>query len=179
MSFANPDDVDEEPQADADEADAETTDSAVETVELEWAAESEAVPDGELPLAEAIKANGEMLRGMPDEFAFENVKDEVEALRVEIADLREERDALRADVDELANTVETLREQLNSLEGWRGNTVATVNQNISELNRLLAAVFDEEPPCPDCEDGHIEANVGGFSDDTVACSDCEYEEQLR
>lgn len=177
MSFADPDDVDEEPPADAETT--ASTASAAKTVELEWASESEAVPEGELPLTEAVKANGEMLRGKADDFALENVETDIEALREEIADLREERDALRADVDELTTTVETLREQLNSLEGWRGNTVATVNQNIGEINRLLAAVFGEEPPCPDCEDGRLEPNVGGFSDDTVACSGCEYEKQLR
>jgi chromosome segregation ATPase len=181
MSFADPDDVDEEPPADADEADAETTqttDSPADTVELEWASETEAIPDGEMPLDEAIEANAHVLRGKVDEFAFENLEGDVDALREEIADLREERDGLRAEVETLRGEVEALTERIETLESWRGGTVSTVNQNIADINRLVAAVFGNEPPCPECESGHLEANYGGFSDDTIACTECEYEEQV-
>ena len=182
MSFANPDDVNEEPPADADEADAETTTTTAspdDTVELEWAAESEAVPDGELPLHEAIKANAEVLRGKVDEFQFETLEDAVNTLGKEIADLRDERDDLRAEVEELRAVVDGFADRLEALESWRGGTVSTVNRNIEDINRLSAAVFDTEPPCPECEDGHLEANIGGFGSDTVGCPECEYEEQVR
>ena len=173
--------VDEEPPAEADEANAETTEttaSPADTVELEWAAESEAVPDGELPLDEAIKANASVLRGKVDEFALENVEGDVEALREEIAALREERDDLRAEVETLRGEIDALTERLESLESWRGRTVSTVNQNIADINRLAAVVFDNEPPCPECENGRLEKDTGGFGDDTVGCTDCEYEETL-
>lgn len=188
MSFADPDDVDDEPPADADEADAETTHTTAspgDTVVLEWAEETEAVPDGELPLDEAIKANATVLRGKADDFAVERLEEEVDSLAAEIGELREERNDLRAEVEELRAVVEQLRgdiegftDRLEALESWRGGTVSTVNQNIKDINRLVAAVFDNEPPCPECEGGHLETDTGGFGDDTVGCTECEYEETL-
>jgi polyhydroxyalkanoate synthesis regulator phasin len=175
MSFADPDDVDEEPSADADEADAEITEnpaSAADTVQLEWAGE------GEVPLDEAIKANASVLRGKADEVAVESLEDYVEALREKVADLREERDDLRDEVDTLRGEVDGLTERVEALESWRGGTVSTVNQNIADINRLAAVVFNNEPPCPECDGGRLEANTGGFGDDTVGCTECEYEETL-
>jgi len=188
MSFADPDEMDEEPPANTDEADAETTEttpSPADTVELEWAAESEAVPDGELPLDEAIKANATVLRGKADDFAVERLQEEIDTLAAEIGELREDRNDLRAGVEELRAVVEQLRDdvggftdRLEALESWRGDTVSTVNQNIREINRLSAAVFDNGPPCPECEGGHLKTDTGGFGGDTVGCTDCEYEETL-
>lgn len=176
MDFARADGETDETPADATEADAELPDdhdgtedaddgeSAVQdgqTVELMYLPEDD---DREYELAEAVEANAEELTHRAPEHRVDKLEKTIDGLREENRDLQDQIDALE--------------ERIKSLEGWRGSTVSTVNRNISDINRLTAAVFDTEPPCPECENGHLEADTGGFGADKVACTDCEYEQEL-
>lgn len=128
-------------------------------VYLEWADDWGIHDEGEVSPREAIEENARILRNTNQ-------------------DLWKAVDELREDVEVLREENQQLRDRLDSLEGWKGNAVKSVNQNTHDLDRLVAAVFDNEPPCPECGSGHLEADTGGFGSDTIGCSDCEYEEQL-
>lgn len=177
MDFAPADGTTDETPADAAEADAELPDdhddmedadgdkSAVQngqTAELVYLPEDD---DREYELSEAVEANAEELTHRAPEHRVDKLEKTIDGLREENRDLQDQIDALE--------------ERIKSLEGWRGSTVSTVNRNITDINRLTAAVFGTEPPCPECENGHLEANVGGWGDDKIACSDCEYEQELE
>lgn len=158
------DDADEEERdpEEGEETDTEQESAeSDETVVLAWVPGNE---DAEMPLPDAIEANATMIEGNASEDVVEALESTVEGLQDDVADLRE------------AN--ENLRERLQTLESWRGGTVSTVNQNIKDINRLAAAVFDNAPPCPECDAGHLEADTGGWGDNTISCSECEYEEQM-
>jgi seryl-tRNA synthetase len=156
MSFADPNELDEEPPADADGPDPETTTTPPETVELEWVAESDTVSDGQLPLDEAIKANAQVLRSKADNFALDRIEEDTEGLHAEIAELREERNNLRDEVEELrgiATDIRGLRERLDSLEGWKGNVTRRLNASSENIRKLLTVSnLDAQGLCLECND---------------------------
>lgn len=164
---ADADETEDPADLDASEEEAQSSldeDSDTDEVYLEWADEYGVHEDGTLPLREAVEENGRIFLNAANEWQLEDAQEEIEGLRGEVAELREEN--------------QNLRERVETLESWRGGTASTVNRNLEDINRLAAAVFDNEPPCPECDDGHLEADTGGFGSDTIACSECEYEEQM-
>lgn len=180
MSFADPNEMDEEPPADADEADPETTTTPPETVELERAAESDAVPDGKLPLDEAIKANAQVLRSKADNFALERIEEDTKGLHAEIAELREERNNLRDEVEELraiATDIRGLRERLDSLEGWKGNVTRRLNESSENIRKLLTVSnLDAQGLCPECNDAPLKTKRPFGESNRIECAgeDCDH-----
>lgn len=171
MSFAPADDNDDGEPAEAAEADAEpnddhddgtgeTTAQDAQEIDLAYLPEEN---DSERTLVEAVETNAEELTHRAPEHRVDKLEKTIDALQEENRELQEHLDALE--------------DRIKSLEGWRSNTVNTVNENIRSLNRLTAAVFGHEPPCPECEDGHLEADTGGFGADKISCSNCEYEQE--
>lgn len=178
MSFVDPDETDDaQPTEDAGSEPEEPAQSG-ETVELAWATDSEAVPDRELTLAEAIEWNAEALRGVPDEFAFQGLEEDIDDLREEIDELRDERADLRADVDALQAEVDTLTDRIESLEGWKGDAVKRANDTSEHIRKLLTASdLDVQGVCPECKEAPLEKASGGWGEnDRVQCSgdECDY-----
>ena len=180
MSFTDPDEMDEGLPADADEADAETTTTPAETVEFEWGVESEAVPDGELPLDEAIKTNAQVLRGKADDFALERIEEDTKGLHAEIAQLREECNDLRAEVEELravADDIWGLHERLDSLEGWKGDVIRRLNEGSGTIRKLLTVSdIDAQGLCPECNDAPLEVKRPFGRSNRIECTseDCNH-----
>lgn len=180
MSFADPDEMDEGPPADTDEVDAETTTTPTETVELEWAVESEAVPDGELPLNEAIKANAQVLRDKADDFALERIEEDTKGLHAEIAKLREECNDLRAEVEELRavdDDIWGLRKRLDSLEGGKGDVIRRLNESSGNIRKLLTVSdIDAQGLCPECNDAPLEVKRPFGKSNRIECAseDCSH-----
>jgi archaellum component FlaC len=129
--------------------------------------------DRELPLRDAVEATGIVV-----ERTFHELREQYQEMEDANDETREELGALQEEVAGLRDEIEGLNERLESLEGWRGRTVQTVNNNISDINRLAAAVFDEARPCPECDDGDLEADIGGWGGDTIGCTECEYETEV-
>lgn len=180
MSFADPDEMDERPPANTDEVDAETTTTPTETIELKWAIESESVPDGELPLNEAIKANAQVLQGKADDFALERIEEDTKGLHAEVAELREECNDLRAEVEELravADDIWGLRKRLDSLEEWKGNLTRQLNESSENIRKLLTVSnLDAQGLCPECNDAPLEVKRPFGQSNRIKCAseDCNH-----
>jgi len=184
MTFAKPNDTDGEEQAaeidgEHDEEDEEPASGAYEEVMVAFNHDHEEVgemsipTDRELPLRDAVEATGIIV-----ERTFHELREQHQEMQDANDETRAELGALQEEIAGLRDEIETLTERVESLEGWRGRTVQTVNNNITDINRLAAAVFDEPRPCPECDNGGLEADIGGFGADTVGCTECEYETEV-
>lgn len=178
MSFADPNDVDEKQNRDsseehgatddANDPDGDRVDRTRDTVELAWVPEDQ---ESEMPLAEAVKANGEVLRGVPTEFDLKDLRGTVDSIRENLRDLQEQNQQLRNENQRLRDENEQLRDRVESLEQWKGQTVEKIN----ELNRFIsklrtASDLDERGLCPKCQSGTLEKITGFGQTNRIECT---------
>ena len=82
-------------------------------------------------------------------------------------------------VAKLEKNSRTLDDYLLELEQHRRGWIRTIDQNEEVVAQLVAAVFDENPECPECRDGQL---VEGNSLLTkhLVCSndDCEFQREI-
>jgi hypothetical protein len=80
---------------------------------------------------------------------------------------------------ELEDNHQVIRDHLLELGERRGEWLDTVERNDEAVTQLSAAVFGDNPECPECEDGHLTSGEPWLGK-RVICSngDCGFERNV-
>lgn len=201
MNFVKPEDADILDAAQLSSQDQSEDENG--TVSLAWAPEDQQC----LSLSAAIEANATQLAAVQEtlEDLGNSIEEQQETMaehNVAIQDVRstldrlEERagtsrsahqskreqiEALQQRIDAVAHVeddIETIENRLNQVETTTASLRTRLTRQEHHSARLLAAVFNESQPCPECEDGQIEQKGGVIDPYTLVCDQCDYEEQI-
>ena len=167
MSLATPSDYDEEqsdPTNDDAPAEHDSTEERTDPDEPD-PAKDEA---GELSIEELQQA-------VEDNSAALEAKADSNLVRSLLSRLNE----LQNRLIELEDNHQVIRDHLLELGERRGEWLDTVERNDEVVTQLSAAIFDDEPECPECRDGHLTTGEPWLSK-RVVCSNsaCGFEREI-
>lgn len=167
MTLGIPDDYD-----DAQTNDPNNETPVMVTPEGEQTATDEAAAEHRQELAEeidnlwkGIEANASVISDKP---SFTEVKA-----------LQERLTAVEQRLTDLEKNHRVMHDHLLEVEKYRGERPEPSAEEIAAINPLVAAVFDDEPECPECGEGNL--HMGGpFLGRRVVCSNdtCEFSRQV-
>lgn len=168
MSFAPPGDYDEaqsDPPTDGNESAEHHPDEELSDPREEGPAETTVNDLLTDEIQAAIESNSSAL--------------ETKADRELVRDLLSRVNELQNRLVELEENYQRLHSYLLELEKERRDWVDTVENNETAINPLSAAVFDDGPECPECEDGHLTSRDFWLGK-RVVCSngDCGFERKV-
>lgn len=167
MSLVTPNDYDEEqPDPTNDDAPAES-DSTEERTDPE---ESDPVENGvDEPSIE------ELQQAVEDNSSALDAKADGDLVRSLLSRVNE----LQNQLIELEDNYGVMHNYLLKLEKQRRDWLDTIDQNDEAVTQLSAAVFGDNPDCPECEDGHLTSGEPWFGN-RVVCSngECRFEKEV-
>jgi len=126
--------------------------------------EQRGVPS-ERKIVAAIEANAGKIQEKVEKDDIERLQNRVNDLAHQIVEVEEENEALR--------------NRLSDLERSHGTAASLINSNLGKLNRLSAAVFGNEPHCPECNEGELKIRNNWWNK-TIDCSNdrCGFKQKL-
>lgn len=165
MSLIAPDNPDDRPvQSNDSKADEKGTNPVPESVNPGSLDEPNGIaPDPDI--VAAIGANAARIREKADNDDIERLQNRIDDLADQVVDVHEEN--------------KTLHNRVSDLERSQRTAENFVNSNLGKLNRLLAAVFEEESRCSECNDGKLTIRDNWWNK-KIVCSNkrCEFEQNL-
>lgn len=168
MSLAKPTNDDEEQPDKSDNEEPVTGRKTGEGESDSEDSESQAVMENRRKIAElqqAVNAN--------------SLEIQSKAEAAEVERLQRLVDELLGRLTELEEDYQNLRNYLVELENDHSGRTKTVNRNTAAVKELSAAVFDDNPKCPDCSDGHLRGS-GSWLSNKLVCSNegCGFERKI-
>lgn len=115
----------------------------------------------------------------------ESVADQVDEVTEKLQEYHQTQTSLAADLTAIQETLDRLESNYEVLD-QRGQLLEDrLEQQELELStvgqrcdRVLAAIFNEKRPCPDCQNGTITQASELLRSPTIKCDTCEYTEEI-
>lgn len=168
MSLAKPTSDDEEPPGDNDnESSVTEQDAGQKATSSEESKSQEAMANRRsiAKLQKAVNANSSEIQSKAEATEVERLQRLVDELLERLTDLEED--------------YQSLHNYLSELERNRSGRMETMTQNTETIKELSAAVFDDNPECPECRDGHLQNSEPWLSNQLVCSNNkCGFERKI-